>query len=139
LIRSVLEKLATVVAVPRFTDAEIAKLVEMHERSASDYARGELKEQRRLNYELHMHIYRAAQMPELFEMIRNLWAKYPAWDTLPVVYMSRLVHSIAEHQLIIDAIVQRDAELAGELMRRHITRGITAFAVYLDLENKAST
>jgi hypothetical protein len=39
---------------------------------------------RKINQELHMLIYRTAEMPLLYQMIRNLWTKSP-WDTLYVL------------------------------------------------------
>jgi DNA-binding GntR family transcriptional regulator len=139
LIRSVLERLATELAVPRMSDAEIVKVRQLHEQIADDYARGELKELRRMNYEMHMQIYQAAQLPELFEMIRNLWAKYPAWTQLPATFRPNLSDLIAEHQQIVDAIVLRDAALAAEQMHSHVTRGMTALAAYRSTQGAADS
>ena len=44
----------------------------------------QLKKLCKLNYEFHMLIYRAPEMPQLLHLIRTLWTKFP-WDTLNVI------------------------------------------------------
>lgn len=129
LIRSVLERLAIEQAVPHIKQSDIEQLHELQSKIEKHRERGELKELRRLNYELHMYIYRAAGMAELLSIIRNLWTKFP-WDTLHVL-PGRATESVEEHRRIIEAIEAGDAERAGQRVKEHIERGAEALTEYL--------
>ncbi len=117
-IRAELEALATRLAVPRLTTADGQQLRALQAQIEDLIRRNELKELRRLNYELHLFIYQAAGMPELLKIIRSLWTKFP-WDTLHVL-PNRAFMSADEHAHLIDAMTAGDAERAGDLMREHI-------------------
>jgi len=118
LIRADLEALATRLAVPRLTAADLAELRRLHAHIEDLIRRDALKELRRLNYELHICIYQAAGMPELLKIIRSLWTKFP-WDTLHVL-PNRAFMSADEHAQLIEAMAAGEAERAGQLMREHI-------------------
>lgn len=118
LIRADLEALATRMAVPRLTAADLKQLGTLHAQIEDLIRRNELKELRRLNYELHICIYQAAGMPELLKIIRSLWTKFP-WDTLHVL-PNRAFMSADEHARLIAAMTAGEAEQAGQLMREHI-------------------
>src|SRR5713226_1038763 len=65
LIRADLEDLATRMAVPNLRAADLRRLKTLQAEIEALIRRGELKELRRLNYELHTIIYKAAALPEL--------------------------------------------------------------------------
>ena len=129
LIRSVLEGLATKLAVPNLKISDVQHLHSLQADMETKAANGELAAMRKLNQEFHMLIYGAASAPELYKIIRNLWAKSP-WDTLYVL-PGRPMMAIEEHRLIMTAIDRGDAESAGQSMETHIERGIRVLADYL--------
>jgi DNA-binding GntR family transcriptional regulator len=129
LIRADLEALATRLAVPRLTLADLAQLRALQAQIESLIRRHELKELRRLNYEFHICIYQAAGMPELLKIIRSLWTKFP-WDTLHVL-PNRAFMSADEHAKLIAAMTEGEAERAGELMREHIEISASELDHYL--------
>jgi DNA-binding GntR family transcriptional regulator len=129
LIRADLEALATRMAAPRLSAADLHHLKTLQAEIEALIQRGELKELRRLNYELHNVIYRAAGLPELLKIIHGLWTKFP-WDTLHVL-PNRAFMSADEHAQLIRALEESNAALAGKLMREHIESGARALDRYL--------
>jgi len=124
LIRGALESLAAREAVPNLTRANIAHLRAIQTEVESLIAEQRLADLRKLNYDLHMLIYNASGLPELFRLIRILWTRFP-WDTLHVL-PGRAAISAREHNAIVDAIAGGDAETAGLLMHDHIQHGAVA-------------
>jgi DNA-binding GntR family transcriptional regulator len=129
MIRANLEALATRVAAPKLQSAHLSHLRALHARIETLIEQGELKELRRLNYELHILIYETADLPELLKIIRSLWTKFP-WDTLHVL-PERASASSAEHGQLIDALAAGNIELAGQLMQAHIESGSRELDRYL--------
>lgn len=129
LIRSVLEALATRLAVPHLEAGDVEQLQALQADIVNQIEQGQLMELRRLNQEFHMLIYQSAHLPKLFQLIRNLWTQFP-WDTLYVL-PGRAKASAVEHQKLIDAIAAGDADLAAQRMQAHIDHGATALADYL--------
>jgi DNA-binding GntR family transcriptional regulator len=129
LIRGALEALATRLAVPYLNNTYIQRLEALQAQMETVIANRQLKKLRKLNYEFHMQIYRVADMPQLFQIIQNLWTKFP-WDTLHVL-PDRAGHASQEHDRLIHAIVDGNAKLAGQLMQEHIDSGAAALAEYL--------
>ncbi len=124
LMRGALESLATRQAVPNLTRSDIAQLRAIQAEVETVIAEGRLADLRKLNFDLHMLIYNAAGLPELYRLIRNLWTKFP-WDTLHVL-PGRAAVSAREHTLIVNAIAEGDAPLAGQHMQEHIEHGAEA-------------
>ena len=129
LVRGVLESLATRMAVSYLNVAHIQRLRALLAAMESETESGQLKKLRRQNYEFHMLIYQAADMPQLLKIIRVLWTKFP-WDTLHVL-PGRANETAEEHRKIIQAVEDGNARLAGQLMQEHIDRGAAALAEYL--------
>jgi DNA-binding GntR family transcriptional regulator len=129
LIRSVVEGLATRMAIPNLKISDVQRLHVIQNELRAHVEKDEHKPVLELNREFHMLIYRVADMPQLFQMIKTLWIKTP-WDTLFVI-PNRTKMMLAEHQLIIDAIDQGNADRAGEYMREHIEQVNNVLVEYL--------
>ncbi len=129
LIRSTLEALATRLAVSYLNGSHIQRLEALLDQMEEVIAQGQLKKLRKLNYEFHMIIYRAPDMPQLLQLIRNLWTRFP-WDTLNVI-PGRALMSVQEHRLLIQAIEEGNARRAAVLMQEHIEHGDSALTEYL--------
>lgn len=118
LLRAVLEGLATQLAVPNLKISDLQRLRAIQTEIKNGVQRGDADPLRKLNYEFHMLIYNAAEAPQLLQFIKSLWIKAP-WDTIYVL-PNRPASMIDEHQRVIDAIAQGDAEGAARYMREHI-------------------
>lgn len=136
LIRRALEGLATQHAVPNLSKADIRKLRALQSQIEAFAAAEQIEKLRKANYQLHMLIYKKAEMPELFGMIRNMWAQYP-WDSLYVLPV-RIPEIVVEHRRLIDAIEDGNPELADKLMVEHIDNGASTVLTHLiDARNAA--
>ena len=129
LMRSVVEALATRLGVPNLKISDVQHIHHLHTQIREQTEKGDLTRLRKLNYEFHMLLYSAANMPRLYRLIQNLWAQSP-WDTLYVI-PNRPKHVVEEHTSIIAAIDQGNAQLAGQAMQAHIEAGMTMLVKYL--------
>jgi DNA-binding GntR family transcriptional regulator len=129
LIRGVLERLATRLAVPNLKLSDVQHLRTLHAELEAEVEKGEPASLLKINREFHMLIYDAASAPTLHQMIKSLWIKTP-WDT-PLVIPNRTRMMVEEHRRILDAINSADAELAGQAMQDHIETVASTLANYL--------
>ncbi|MGH8408915.1 MAG: GntR family transcriptional regulator, partial [Pseudomonas sp.] len=122
-IRESLEGMACRLAAERMTDAEIEELRQVlhtHERDAAFQA-GVGYYQQEGDFDFHYRIIQGAgnrtltQMlcGELYQLVRMYRIQFSATPNRPR-------QAFAEHHRILDAIADRDGELAELLMRRHI-------------------
>ncbi len=130
LLRAVLEALATELAVPNLKISEIQGLRTLQAEIEAAILKDDVRPIRKLNYEFHMRIYTAAEMPQLIQLIKALWIKSP-WDTIYVL-PGRPRLMLQEHQRVIEAMALGQAEQAGQHMREHIEIVQTALIKYLD-------
>ena len=135
LIRSALEAQATRLAVPNLDETDITQLQELQLQLEAQIEKNELMDLRKLNQDFHMLIYQKAELPRLYKMIRNLWTQFP-WDTLYVL-PGRASESAREHQQLIEAIVDRNGDLAAQRMQAHIEQGVNALSDYLTKSQQA--
>lgn len=129
LIRSVLEGLAVELAVPRLTTEEHDELRTLLQKINTAMVEHDADRVRQLNYRFHFTLYAAAQTPMLYRLIRNLWVQFP-WDTVLTVD-GRAHESAEEHRRMLQTVLARDPEAAGNAMRRHIVEGGEATVQYL--------
>lgn len=120
-IRCVLEALATELAVPVLTLADVRELQRVHDKLLSAVAAGRGASVSALNSDWHWKIYERSGSSYLKEFIRRLWERYP-WRTMWVI-PGRVEASVEEHAEIMDAIRSRDASLAAARMGAHIASG----------------
>lgn len=83
-----------------------------------------------VNLDIHRRIYEATGLPLLSSVIAQLWSRAPR-DILSVL-PGRSTESIAEHQDILDALEQRDAARAEQLMRKHLEDSKSSLIAYLE-------
>lgn len=91
--------------------------------------RGKAKELREPNYEFHMTLYKASQSQQLYEMIANLWARFP-WGNLMAI-PGRAQQSVGEHEKVLNAIREKNATLGAQMMREHVENAGEALAKYI--------
>lgn len=119
-VREQLESYAARVAAERMTSADLLELntiiEQMHEGAAAGYA----NETFETDINLHKSIIRATQNNRMFAIlatlddqmhrIRSMWPRTPRW----------LDGTLAEHDLIVHCIRERDTEGAESAMRKHL-------------------
>ena len=124
--RLVLEGLAVRLATPLIT-AEGMEQLKDNLREVEGYTEPEqISRRRELNAEFHLSICRASGRRYLVRLLESLWKRFPSVmlyegmlrqkELLP----ARLGREIREHWAILEALEQRNAQLAEEETRRHI-------------------
>lgn len=124
LLRSTLEPLAARRAAANVTQTDLLLLGQLQERFVDLVQRGDSRDLRKLNFQFHMSIYRAAVSPLLLDFITQLWARVP-FDILSAL-PDRSATSAREHEAILHALEERDVDAAERLTREHIAHGAEA-------------
>lgn len=131
MIRSVLEALATRLAVPNLGHDELRKLEELHKQMVDLLSRDSLEQLGDVNRQFHMTLYKASKCTVLCDMISNLWTKIPwydVWTTIP----GRAQEVWQEHDKIMAAVRKRDPDLAADMIREHCERGSHRVSGYIE-------
>jgi DNA-binding GntR family transcriptional regulator len=134
-IREVLEGLAAREAVRHATAQEVAELRTMLAKHAEALAQPSamLYWQDTANADFHFLIARIARNQQLFELLcGEYYTLFRLFRMRHQIVPGRAQRALLEHQRIVDAIADGDAELAELLMRRHIASariGLTAPAM----------
>jgi len=126
-LRACLEGIATELATPMLTGAQIDRLDELAVLSSEDVDEGNMDHYLVHNYNFHFTIYTAADNPELVSIIEGLWAQTGPY--LRAGYDHRL-STLDWHEMhgpIAKAIRARDAAGARALMERDISWGTEVY------------
>lgn len=116
-IRAAVESLATRLAVPRLTDADLEHLAELHAQMKSALDARDEDLLTRANASWHLHLYSASGTNYLLKLILRLWMQ-SRWGRLWVP--ERAAQSVSEHEAIYEALLRRDGDAAAQLMFEHI-------------------
>jgi DNA-binding GntR family transcriptional regulator len=116
-----LEGFAAHLAVPRITDAQLARLGETIEEMKEEYENKNLERCAKLNFEFHRTIIDAARNELLKKSIASIM-KGPGWYWLTRTYYrdpGLVLSSIKDHSEILSALRSRDAECVEQKVRAH--------------------
>jgi len=139
LIRIELEALATRLAVDYIGKKELVVLNSLMQKADIAIKNNRHEELGPLNKEFHMAIYRAGPYPYLLRMITDLWQKFELSSSVFSYVPDRAAASWYEHQQILEAIENKDAELAAELVRKQKNQTMNALEKYLSKSHSAFT
>lgn len=135
MVRAVMESFVTRLAVPYLNHAHVEQLRTLQAHMREYVAKNKVADLRKTNYEFHLMIYEASNMPFSLKIIKSLWAQSP-WDALYVL-PGRAPKSLEEHERIITAIADQDAKLAGQRVQEHIEYAASALADYVDRPSRS--
>ena len=113
-----LEALATRLAVEKMTDADLEEV-----RACGDafaVVNGDEPEAKELNRLFHFRVYECARSPLLLSLMRVLWSSFGYGPQLWRPHEQ----SVAEHQLLIDALAARDRDRAAQITHEHVLGSI---------------
>jgi len=124
--RFVLESLAIRIAAPQITDEELNHLENILNESDRCTDPEQIARRRELNMEFHISISRASRRDYLIRLVELVWKWFPSVmlyegmlrqrELLP----KRLEQENKEHWAILSALRQRNAQLAEDMVRRHV-------------------
>ena len=119
-IRTALESLAAGLAAERITDEEMEQL-ERHLVKISECGEGnDIPALIEADTEFHDTLYRASRNERLVQIVSNLREQIQRFRTTSLSTPGRLKFAMEEHKKIVEAISERNIELAQNLAREHI-------------------
>jgi DNA-binding GntR family transcriptional regulator len=119
-VREALETLAVRLAVPLLSDAEVAHLRELCELMARAAREDEVRLFFDTNNTFHEALVRGSRNRKLHEVHRMLVGQMVPYLPRSLELRGNLQQSVAEHEAILAAIEDRDANRAAELLAEHI-------------------
>ncbi|MEM7189571.1 MAG: GntR family transcriptional regulator, partial [Pseudomonadota bacterium] len=117
-----LESMAARLACDVANDAEIAELRAIGARYTKDKAKANISEYSEANIEFHLCILRLSKCSLLEQTAQQLFTHLKAVRRKGMQDKARADRSVVDHMNIIEAIEDRDAGLASELVREHTLR-----------------
>jgi len=119
-IMGALEALSGELACRHITDAEIARIRELHERMVKKYEAGALRDYFKLNEQIHQLILNAARNPTLAQMQLSLSGRVRRARYMANMSPARWSRAVAEHEKILEALSARDGKRLAVLLKDHL-------------------
>lgn len=133
-IREALEGMAARLAAEQASDQELNELntlLDSHEAILNANAEAHYADQEG-NYDFHNRIIRASRNTQLTTLLSDeLYARIRMYRQQTADHRTDPRQALREHRAILDAICNREGDLAEMLMRRHITRSQRVLEKYL--------
>lgn len=126
IIRIELEVLATRLAAPHITEADLGFLDKNVEKTEKAIQQNKHDKIGPLNKEFHLRIYQAAPYPYLLNLIKSLWEKFELYQSVFAYVPDRAIPSCQEHKKIIEALRVKNGVLAERLVKEQKERTIRA-------------
>lgn len=121
-LRTLLECEATRLAVPKLSRDHLAEMRALLELMEEHIRANDMDALLSLNRKFHLIIYTAAAKPLLSSMINTLWDRSEIFRQAYTHLPNRALEAHVEHQQILEACEQRDAETAEKMVRLNIER-----------------
>ncbi len=117
-----LESLAARLACERASESEISRLRQIGTQFTKDKAKAQLSEYSEANIEFHLCILGLSKCQMLHDIAEGLFNHLRAVRRKALRDVSRAGRSVVDHMNIIEAVEDRDADLASKLVREHTLR-----------------
>jgi DNA-binding GntR family transcriptional regulator len=114
-----LESMAARLATLNASDEDIGQLRHMFDNFRSDTPSENIEEYSEANIAFHQAIIRLSGSHLMGETLENLFIHVRAIRRMTISQSDRAARSIVDHMRIIEALEQRDTELAERLVRQH--------------------
>ncbi len=131
-IRSSIDALAAGLAAERITDEELEQMERMLVATVDAFEHGD--KNRVVDYDSQFHdvLYCASRNDRLVGIINNLREQLTRFRSISMAHPGRMKATMDEHSRLVEAIAQRDVELAQTLARQHMENAEQA--LLLDLQ-----
>ncbi|MEG6617164.1 GntR family transcriptional regulator [Peptococcaceae bacterium 1198_IL3148] len=131
-VRAALEGLAASLAAERITDEEL-DMMERSIVSINEVSQGEnIDKVVESDIDFHDLLYRAARNEKLISIITNLKEQLQRFRATSLAVTGRTKIAVEEHKQIVEALSERNAELARELAQQHIENAENVFLASLE-------
>ncbi|NLA59062.1 MAG: GntR family transcriptional regulator [Firmicutes bacterium] len=136
-IRRALEGLAAELAADRLTEEQLEELEQLLVRTAETVEKLDILTTVDMDTGFHQVIYEASRNEKLSSMLYHLREQIQRFRTQSLSRPGRLEQALLEHRAIMDALKERDGELARRLVEEHIENAESALlAAFEDSEEK---
>lgn len=128
LMRAPMEALATRLAVPKLTDADLERLESLQQTMIRAVEAGDDDLLTQTNASWHLSIYEVAQTRHVLRYIVQLFKPFYGQGFW---WQDSRERTLQEHDEILEALRARNADLAAELMEEHVRRSHRSIISYL--------
>lgn len=129
-----LEAMAAEPSCAHISEAELAAVADLHARMVQAYQEGRLMDYFHLNQAIHQCIVDAARNPVLSRIYAAECARIRRYRYAGNREHERWDRAVAEHELILETLKQRDGALLREVLRAHHQNGWSVSRVLLERE-----
>lgn len=119
-IRSALESLAAALACERITDEELEELEHLLIKVNQCTENNDLEKLVEVDTQFHDVLYRASRNERLAQIINNLREQIQRFRKISMGAPGRMRETLKEHKLLVEAIAERNVDLARTLAQEHI-------------------
>ncbi len=119
-IRTALESHATYLAAQCITESELTQLADVLQAMAVAFREKDLDQLLQTHQQFHTGIYAAAKSPRLHELTLKYLGLADVYQRMALSLGRGASDAVVEHQHLLSALRQRDAEAAARLMRGHL-------------------
>ena len=119
-IRTTLDALASGLAAERITEEELEQLERLLVSIGENIETRNMKKVVEDDMEFHDILYKASRNQRLVGIISNLREQMTRFRSMSMSYPGRLKKTLEEHSRLVEAIAQRDVELAQKLAVEHM-------------------
>lgn len=130
-IRLLLEPLAARRALERITDTEIDTLAATHARLVDAEATQDYVTAVRANFDFHFGLYRCSRMPQLINMLENLWIQHGPMLNHLYPHGHPTYDDRHQHVNVLDALARRDEAALCQAVHQDLVEGGRAFLNHL--------
>ncbi|MCF3640584.1 GntR family transcriptional regulator [Rhizobium sp. TRM95111] len=120
-LRAMLEPRLLRASAPLLSEADFAALDEIQSRYVSAITAREVDRYGQLNAELHMVLYRRADLPKTQQIVASLLQTSERYTRVQLSSADAMSKAMREHAELIRLCRSRDVEEAGRLLERHIS------------------
>jgi len=119
-IRTALDVLAAGLAAERITEEELEQMERLLVEIGEYIDKGEADKIVVADGEFHDVLYRASRNDRLVGIISNLREQFTRFRSISMAYPGRVKNTLEEHRRLVEAIAQRDPDLAQQYAREHM-------------------
>ncbi len=131
-IRAALEGLAAGLAAERITEDELEQLERILVKVGESVTNNNLQQLIEVDTEFHDTLYKACRNERLVQIVSNLREQIQRFRTASLSTPGRMQFALQEHKNIVEAVSERNVELAQALAREHIENAENSMLEVLD-------
>ncbi|MEM1199184.1 MAG: GntR family transcriptional regulator [Pseudomonadota bacterium] len=133
-----LEALSGELACARITDVQVSNIRELHARMAEHYRAGQLEDYFAINEQIHEAILDAAGNDTLSAQYRSLSTRIRRARYIANMTPERWAQAIDEHEQIVRALEERDAQRLAGILRAHLANKFETVRDWLQSQEAAT-